>query len=213
MHRLTDERTIRRARLQDVAALRRLSYAATRVLCAPDYTPAQAGTMLRFGLGPDAQLIADGTYYVVEDADGRIAAAGGWSYRAALMGTLHPDYYGGPRDVVDPAAEPARLRAFFVRPDAARQGLARALLTLCEMAAAGAGFTRVELLATPPGRGLCRACGFDEVEPMTNIFPDGVAVPAWRMAKELGPAGLDVVAGRTQFRRAAGSMDLPPSLN
>src|SRR3954470_24370290 len=116
MHRPTADCTIRHARLQDVDALRRLAYAAARVLCAPDYTPTQVDTMLRFGLGPDAQIIADGTYYVVEDPDGRIAAAGGWSYRAALMGTLHPDYYGGPRDVVDPAAHPARLRAVFVRP-------------------------------------------------------------------------------------------------
>jgi len=195
--------SIRHARLQDVDALRRLAHAAARVLCAPDYTPTQVDTMLRFGLGPDSQLIADGTYYVVEEADGRIAAAGGWSYRAALMGTMHPDYYGGPRDVVDPATHPARLRAFFVRPDVARRGLARALVGLCELAAAGAGFTRVELLATPPGRRLCLACGFNDIEPLTCVFPDGVAVPAWRMTKALCPSDPLGVPIRRRRRRGA----------
>jgi GNAT superfamily N-acetyltransferase len=207
MHRPTAGRTdgpsIRHARLRDVAAIRDLAHAAARVLCAPDYTPRQVETALRFGLGPDLQMIVDGTYYVVE-YDGRLTAAGGWSCRAALMGNLHPDYAGGPRDLLDPAAHPARLRAFFVRPDVARRGLGRALVGLCELAASRAGFTQIELLATPPGRRLCLACGFDDVEPMTNVFPDGVAVPAFRMAKALHPLGPDDEPARRR-RRAYGS--------
>ena len=39
-------------------------------------------------MGLDTQLIADGTYYVVE-ADGSLAGCGGWSRRATLYGADH----------------------------------------------------------------------------------------------------------------------------
>ena len=53
-------------------------------LCGGDYTPTQISTLLRFGLGPDPLLVADGHYYLVEDA-GRIVAAGGWSRRVGAV--------------------------------------------------------------------------------------------------------------------------------
>ena len=56
-------------------------------------------------LGVDTQLLRDGTYFVIE-ADGGLAAAGGWSRRRTLYGG---DQTKGTEDPpLDPAADPAR---------------------------------------------------------------------------------------------------------
>jgi GNAT superfamily N-acetyltransferase len=178
--------TIRRATMRDVDSLRQLSNDASRDLCVPDYTPLQVETAMRYGAGVDPRLIADGTYYVIED-NGRLLAAGGWSYRAAICGLSTGDYEGDPHDVLDPTLEAARMRGFCVRPDYARRGLGRTLLALCERAAAYAGFTRAELMATITGRRMYLACGYADVEPVTHIFPNAVAVTMYRMGKTLSP--------------------------
>ena len=92
--------TLCRAGLHDLHALHGLAETATRALCAADYTPTQIDTALRYGLGVDARLIKDRTYYVVENR-GHLIAAGGWSFRAAVMGNTHPDYDGHPHDLLD----------------------------------------------------------------------------------------------------------------
>src|SRR4051812_9665268 len=79
------QQTIRRATQQDVGALRALATAAAWGLCGGDYTPQQIAAVLRYGMSLDEQMIADRTYFVVETGR-QIVAAGGWSYRAALMG-------------------------------------------------------------------------------------------------------------------------------
>jgi GNAT superfamily N-acetyltransferase len=215
MHRLACV-SIRRASLSDLDDLHALAAASMCGLCEDDYTPIQIGTLLRFGLVPDALLVAGGTYYVIEDA-GRIIAGGGWGQRAALFGHTHPDYEGDAHDLLDPSANAARLRGLFVHPDAVRQGLGRTLLALCERTAAAAGFARLELIATPSARRLCRACGFADVERMTNIFPNCVAVLGYRMAKAIGPETLYIAAGVASSdpytaHRPAGA-PRPPSLN
>ena len=89
--------------------------ASVRGLQAGDYTPAQIDGALRAVYGVDTQLIADGTYFVVENADGTIAGSGGWSKRKTL--------YGGDRiqaredSLLDPRCDAARIRAFFVHPE------------------------------------------------------------------------------------------------
>jgi len=109
----------------------------------------------------DVALVDDGTYYVHE-AGGEIVACGGWSRRDKL-------YAGSgerPDDgrLLDPATEPARVRAMFVRSDWTRRGLGRAILESCERAAAAEGFTKLALMATLPGEPLYRAFGFTEIE-------------------------------------------------
>src|SRR3954471_4207718 len=130
MHRLPRV-SIRHAGIEDLDDLRALAHSASYALCGGDYTPVQINTLLRFGLGPDPRLVADGHYYVVEEV-GRIVAAGGWSRRVGLMGNTHPDDDGDPHRLLDPAADAARLRAFFVDPEVARQGMARMLIALSE---------------------------------------------------------------------------------
>lgn len=147
--------------MDDLPALHRLIDASVRGLSTPFYTSAQIDDALRQIFGPDTQLIADRTYFVIPAPDG-LAAAGGWSRRRTLYGG---DQMKSSEDVLlDPSREPARIRAFFVHPDWARRGLGRELYQRCAAEALAAGFSTLELMATLPGEPLYRALGFEEVE-------------------------------------------------
>src|ERR1700754_3998151 len=80
-------------------------------------------------MGLDTQLIADGTYFVVE-LDGRIAGSGGWSRRATLFGGDHSA--GRDAALLDPALDPARVRAMYTHPAYTRRGVGRLILARCE---------------------------------------------------------------------------------
>jgi GNAT superfamily N-acetyltransferase len=131
----------------------------------------------------DMQLIEDGTYFVHE-AGGEIVACGGWSRRNKLF-TGRGDAEDDGR-LLDPATEPARVRAMFVRGDWTRRGLGRAILASCERAARAEGFTRLVLGATLPGVPLYRAFGFGEVERFTFTMPDGVTTECVAMERPIG---------------------------
>jgi GNAT superfamily N-acetyltransferase len=133
-------------------------------------------------MGIDSQLIDDGTYFVVED-DGHIAGCGGWSRRATLYGADHSA--GRDAALLDPATDPARVRAMYTHPDFARRGVGRLIMGLCESAAAAEGFTVLELMATRSGRPLYEASGFVAVEEVEDAT-GGVAVPLTKMRKPIG---------------------------
>jgi GNAT superfamily N-acetyltransferase len=128
-------------------------------------------------MGLDSQLIADRTYFVVE-AGAALAGCGGWSWRATLYGGDHSAALRAP-EPLDPARDAARVRAMYTDPDFARRGVGRLVLSLCEGAARAAGFRRAELMATLAGVPLYRACGYAEIEAVTDV------VPLIRMGKAL----------------------------
>ena len=170
----------------DIPSLQQLIEQSVRGLSGGFYTPAQIDAAMAQVFGVDTQLIADGTYYVIDGTTGP-AAAGGWSGRRTLFGG---DQMKGAQDpLLDPATEAARIRAFFVHPDWARRGLARQLYSACEMAALGAGFRRFELMATMPGVPLYAALGFVAQEQVVLPLANGVDVPFVRMMRELSDGG------------------------
>ncbi len=128
-------------------------------------------------MGLDTQLIADGTYMVVEAGDG-LAGCGGWSRRATLFGGNHAAI----RDdaLLDPTRDPARIRAMYTHPDHTRRGIGRLVLGWAEAAAAAKGFASAELAATLAGVPLYTACGWAAIEPFT-----AGGVPMMRMGKRL----------------------------
>ena len=87
--------------------------------------------------------------------------------------------------LLDPRSEPARIRAFFVHPAAAREGLGRRLFDECRHAAAAAGFRTLTLVATLPGEPLYRALGFTVTERLQLRLPDEVTVPVARMSRNV----------------------------
>jgi GNAT superfamily N-acetyltransferase len=127
----------------------------------------------RYLTEPDTVLIEDGTYFVHEAA-GEIVACGGWSKRDKL----YTGSGAAPTDdrLLDPATEPARVRAMFVRGDWTRRGLGRAILARCEEAARAEGFRSLVLMATLPGVPLYRSFGFRELGPSRLPLPNGVVL-------------------------------------
>jgi GNAT superfamily N-acetyltransferase len=134
-------------------------------------------------MGLDTQLIADRTYFLVEEK-GRLVGCGGWSRRATLYGGDHSTAQRN-RALLDIARDAARVRAMYTHPDFKRRGVGRIILDLCETAARQAGFRSVELMATLSGEPLYKACGYHEIERITAASSDGINVPGVRMRKKL----------------------------
>lgn len=173
---------LRRAEAADIAAMEALIARSGIELSAGFYTPEQAQAVTRHVFGVDSQLVADGTYFLIEQ-DGEIVACGGWSKRNTLFGGDRTKRGADP--LLDPATEPARIRAFFVAPHMARRGLGSRLMRHCSEQAALAGFQALELAATMPGVPLYLASGFTVVEEITLDLPGDVTVGLARMRREL----------------------------
>ncbi|MGZ3280732.1 MAG: GNAT family N-acetyltransferase [Caulobacteraceae bacterium] len=173
--------SVRLAADADITVLRALMHEAIGELQKPFLTPGQIEAS-REVMGLDSQLVADGTYFVVEH-QGLAVGCGGWSRRATLFGGDHSA--GRDAALLDPAAEPARVRAMYTRPGWERRGIGRAILEACESAAAAEGFAACELAATLAGEPLYRACGYREIEPFEVTTSGGLAIPLLRMGKAL----------------------------
>jgi len=171
----------RMATMDDIAVLKPLMDAAIGELLKPFLTPEQVAASFSV-MGLDTQLIKDGTYFVIEEAQ-CIAGCGGWSKRATLFGGDHSS--GREARLLDPKTEAARVRAMYTHPDFTRRGIGRRVLEICETAAAREGFARVELAATMGGLPLYRACGYEDIEAFESDTPQGVKVPLVRMGKRI----------------------------
>jgi GNAT superfamily N-acetyltransferase len=172
--------TSRLAGADDLAALAAVMDAAISELQKGFLTPAQIAAS-RTVMGLDRQLIADGTYFIVEDG-GRIAGCGGWSRRATLYGGDHSP--GRDAALLDPARDAARVRAMYTHPEFARRGVGRLILSLCEDAARAEGFSRLELMGTMSGRPLYEAAGYQVIEEIVDAR-GGEPVPLTRMGKAI----------------------------
>lgn len=184
---MTSSFAIRPAVSADIPVLRELIDASVRRLQSGDYSPAQIDSALRTVFGVDSQLIADGTYLLVEtvpvdpDRNPVIVACGGWSKRKTL--------YGGDRwrdrqdDMLDPKTDAAKIRAFFIHPDWARQGIGTLLLDACEAAARAAGFTRFEMGATLTGAKLFEKRGYVAMERLDVPLEGDTTLPIIHMVK------------------------------
>lgn len=174
--------TYRIARPDDLDELREVMRRSIERLQGDFLDPRQVAASHKV-MGLDAQLVLDGTYFIVESGE-RIAGCGGWSWRSTLYGGDESVVAREPR-ALDPATEPARVRAMYTDPDFARQGVGRLVLQLCEDAARAAGFRRATMMATMAGVPLYRACGYAEADTPITATIDGVEVPLVRMEKSL----------------------------
>jgi len=178
---------IRLATVQDMPSLQQLIPASVRALSPGYYSVQQIESAILYIFGVDSQLIADGTYYAAVAGDA-IVGCGGWSKRRTLFGGDQTKT--SQDDLLDPSRDPARIRAFFVDPQWARQGIGKKIIQLCEEAAQGSGFHSMELVATLPGEPLYAAMGYTTTRRFEVTMPDGQTLPVAHMGKSLAAPGV-----------------------
>ena len=154
-----------------------------RGLSVTHYSARQIEGALREIFGVDTQLILDETYFIAE-IDGRIVGAGGWSKRTTLFGG---DFSKAARvdSLLDPAKQPARIRAFYIHPQWSRRGIGSKILDACEQAARVSGFKSVELASTLPGVPFYLSRGYEKAEVFAIPMKHGETLITYRMTSTL----------------------------
>jgi GNAT superfamily N-acetyltransferase len=174
---------LRTATADDVPGICALIEVSVRGLQAGDYSTAQIEGALATVFTVDSHLIADGTYLVAHAPGGELVGCGGWSFRQTL--------YGGDQqmeeiqpDRLNPDTDAAKIRAIFVHPGFARQGLGSAILDAAEKAAMAYGFRRFEMGSTLTGVPLYWQRGYREVGRIAVPVGNGERIEVVRMVKE-----------------------------
>ena len=173
---------LRPARPEDIGTIEELMRRSVLTHFPAFYDERQTRSAARFTARLDPMLVDDGTY-LVHVAGDEIVSCGGWSRRAKLFAGPADAEGDDPARLIDPATEPARIRAMFVREGWGRRGLARQLLDRSAADAARAGFASLVLVATLAGVPLYRACGFVDREPVPIVHPDGVELDGLVMGR------------------------------
>jgi GNAT superfamily N-acetyltransferase len=175
---------IRKATFDDRTEIEKLIAESVRGLSRADYNAQQIELSIKSVFGVDTELITDKTYFVAETTDGKIAGCGGWSKRKTLYGA---SVYSQSRDsnLLNPAADPAKIRAFFIHPHFARQGIGTAILEACETEAKAHGFTSCEMMATLPGVKLYAVRGYSGDEEVKVPIGENQEIICIKMRKEL----------------------------
>jgi GNAT superfamily N-acetyltransferase len=173
---------IRRASLADVTSIAAVMRESTEAFGADVYNTRQIASALQYICRPDEQLIDDGTYFVAI-VDSEIAGCGGWSRRRKVY--TGSAAASGEDELLDPASDPARIRAMFVRPAFARRGIGRAILQHSEERAASEGFRRLQLAAMRSAGTLYESCGYHAVADAPILLEDGVILECTLMEKGL----------------------------
>jgi predicted N-acetyltransferase YhbS len=167
---------------RDIPAIEALIPVSVRALQAAFYTGAQMDAAIGPVFGVDRQLIADRTFFVVEDG-GAVVGCGGWSRRESLCGS---DLGRRSEDAeLNPARDAARIRAFFVHPGWARRGIGRSIMAACERAIAGAGFHEVVIMSTLAGEPLYASLGYRVAARSEMGLGGGLGLPVVRMERRL----------------------------
>lgn len=167
------EPLVRIATLAEVDAIDSLMKQSTREIFPRFYNQRQTESSVQHVSAVDRLLIEDGTYFVAE-AGGELVACGGWSRRNKLF--AGPTTGENDTALLYPGAQPARVRAMFVRDDWTRRGLGTRILEASEAAAKAEGFQTLDLMATLPGIPLYQHYGFRVVERVDVPLADGEVV-------------------------------------
>ncbi len=176
------EPVLRVARIEDAPVVDALMKHSAAAIFPRFYSEQQAESAVRYVAQVDPMLLTDGTFFVLETG-GEVVACGGWSRRDRLFSGSGEST--GDARLLDPAVEPAKVRAMFVRDDWTRHGLGRRILEECEAAARREGFRRLALMATLPGVPLYVAFGFSPLEQVEITMEDGVTLEGVSMERAI----------------------------
>jgi GNAT superfamily N-acetyltransferase len=174
--------TIRPTLPKDIPYLEIMISDSISVLQEDFLSPAQIQASYEF-MGIDNQLIDDGTYYTVIADSTSIAGCGGWSRRDTLFGGNHSPNRNS--RLLEPATEPARIRAMYTNLNFTRRGVGKMIINHCEQKAHEEGFHFFTMAATLSGEPLYRKCGYKPIEHFNATASNDVKVPLIRMEKYL----------------------------
>ncbi|MFS1526325.1 GNAT family N-acetyltransferase [Microbulbifer sp. 2304DJ12-6] len=127
-------------------------------------------------------MIKDETYFVVE-TENLLIGCGGWSYRATLFG--NDSKKDRNPDILNPAINSAKIRAFFIKPRYARKGIGSMIMQQCEEAARAMDFRGLELMATLPGQKLYARHGFTACKAIEYPINNNLSLTFIPMRKKL----------------------------
>lgn len=175
--------TLRKAVMNDRDEIAALIAESVRGLATDVYTQEQIELSITSVFGVDDELIRDETYLVAVDGE-RIVGCGGWSKRKTLFGASNYSDSRNP-EFLDPARDDAKIRAFFIHPDSARQGIGSSILDQCEAEASAQGFGSAEMMATLPGVKLYERRGYEGAEEVKVPVGKGIDIICIRMSKSL----------------------------
>ncbi|MFZ5779004.1 MAG: GNAT family N-acetyltransferase [Pseudomonadota bacterium] len=169
---------IAHARAVEAPAIRAMQARSLRELGRGFYAAATIESYLRAPGTLDVDLIEEGHYFVARDRAGRILGSAGWSQR-------QPAYarHGSP---LATGADRAIVRAVFVEPDCARQGIGTALMHHVERDSLAAGIELLTLSATLSGVPLYLRLGYRAGQPRTIVLSDGAGLDVLDMSKSRG---------------------------
>jgi N-acetylglutamate synthase-like GNAT family acetyltransferase len=176
--------TLRKATSDDAEEIAALIAASVRGLGGEDYSKEQVELSIKSVFGVDDQLIKDSTYFVAVADDGKIVGCGGWSKRKTLYGASIYEHSRDP-ELLDPAVDAAKIRAFFIHPDWARKGIGTAILDACENEAREHGFKMAEMMATLPGVKLYGVRGYTGDERVGVPVGENLEIDCVIMKKKL----------------------------
>ncbi|SHI39491.1 GNAT family N-acetyltransferase [Wenxinia saemankumensis] len=166
--------TLRRASLTDLAALDDLLARAYGSQLAVDYPPSLLVTAVPLIARAQPRLLTSGSYFVVEDAEGVLRGAGGWTATLPGQDRRIMRGRGNVRHVVTDTAW-------------TRRGIGRRIVERAMEGARKAGMTWMHCTATRTAVPFYTALGFRALRGVTVPLAPGIAFPAIEMRAELQP--------------------------
>ncbi len=171
---------LRHAKVDDIQAITKLIALSARQLGGQFYDKNTIKSALKSAFGVDTQLIKDQTYFVIEK-DSQLIACGGWSCRKTLFGSDNNNLRDPEK--LNPKTDAAKIRAFFIHPDHARQGLGNLIIQRCEQEAIKKGFHSTELMATLSGINFYKKHGYRGDKTIIHTMNDGNTIEFLPMVK------------------------------
>jgi GNAT superfamily N-acetyltransferase len=163
--------SLRLASLADLSAVDLLLARSYPRLLAGDYPPSTLVLAVPRIARARPELLASGRYFLAEDPEGRVLAAGGWS-PASPSGAVLAEDVGHVRHV---ATDPA----------AVRKGIGRALMAGVMQDARGAGKAWLDCMSTRTAVPFYAALGFRPLHNSDIALAPGIVFPVIRMMADL----------------------------
>ncbi|SMX23493.1 GNAT family N-acetyltransferase [Boseongicola aestuarii] len=164
--------TVRTALAVDFGAVDALLARSYPAILKADYPPSVLVTAVPLISKAQPRLVMSGTYFVVEDGDGVIVGAGGWTRMA-------PPGFG------EEARGVAHIRHVVCDHRRLREGIGRRLMGHIFRTSEAAGIQQYECFSTLTAVPFYAACGFSTLGPMTVALRGGIDFPAVHMRRFL----------------------------